>query len=86
MICCILISFTRITETRSVDYNETLAVYILKTHYLSRRTWANISCSSGLVSSVKNGTRCIIRLDQPCFTVRRSSRQQQIIFQDEKRE
>ena len=51
--------------------NASVAVFILKTHYPTGRTWANICSSSGLcVSSIKTGTRRIIRLDELSFEIR----------------
>ena len=48
-----------------------LAVFILRTHYPSERTWANICSSSGLcVSSIKTSTRRIMRLDELSFEIR----------------
>ena len=55
-----------------VVINQLLAVYILRTHYPSGRTWANI-CSSIVwlcVSSIKTSTRRIMRLDELSFEVR----------------
>ena len=52
-----------------------MAVFILRTRYPSGRTWANIFTSSGLcVSSIKTGTRRIMRPDELPFVARRSRR------------
>ena len=58
----------------AVIYNHyTMAVFILKTHYPSARTWANICSSSGLcVSSIKTDTRRIMRSEELSLVVRRS--------------
>ena len=51
--------------------NASVAVFILRTHYLTGRTWANICSSSGLcVSSIKTGTRRIMRLNELSFEIR----------------
>ena len=51
--------------------NASMAVFILRTHYPTGRTWANICSSSGLcVSSIKTGTGRIMRLDELSFEIR----------------
>ena len=48
--------------------NASIAVFILRTHYPSGRTWVNI-CSL-LVMRLKTGTRRIMRLDELSFEIR----------------
>ena len=51
--------------------NASMAVFKLRTHYPTGRTWANICSSSGYASQVyKTGTRRIIRLDELSFEIR----------------
>ena len=50
--------------------NASMAVFVLRTHYSSGLTWANICSSSGYASAVsiiKTGTRRIMRLDELSF-------------------
>ena len=48
--------------------------FILRTHYPSGRTWANLCSLSGSVSSIKTGTRRIMRPHELPFVVCRSRR------------
>ena len=57
-----------------------LAVFILRTHYPTGRTWANICSSTGLcVSSIKTGTRRIMRLDELFFEIRLERRTMRLV-------
>ena len=53
--------------------NACMAVFVLRTHYSSGQTWANICSPSGYASAVsiiKTGTRRITRLDELSFVIR----------------
>ena len=52
-----------------------LAVFILRTHYLTGRTWVNVLLFIWLcVSSIKTGIRRIMRLDELSFEMRLEGR------------
>ena len=57
--------------------NASMVVFILRTHYPTGRTWAKILSSSGYasqLSSIKTGTRRIMRLNEFSLEIRLEGR------------